>query len=203
MIDLYSGTPGSGKSLHVASIIRDRITLNKRIVIGNFTVNLKALKRKKGNFIYIDNMRLTPDRLIKFSFFMQKHLKRRLREGELLLIIDESQLLFNSREWGKSDRGLWLSFFSQHRKLGFDVILIAQNDRMLDRQIRSLIEYQYIHRKVSNAGYIGKFLGFLFGNSLFVYIKQWYPLKEKVGSEFFKGSKRLYAFYDSFTIFST
>ena len=40
------------------------------------------------------------------------------------------------------------SHFSQHRKLGYRVILIAQFDRMLDRQIRSVLEYEYIHRKV-------------------------------------------------------
>ena len=38
------------------------------------------------------------------------------------------------------------------------MILIAQFDRMLDRQIRSVIEYEHIHRKVKNIGVWGKCL---------------------------------------------
>ena len=34
----------------------------------------------------------------------------------------------------------WLSFFSQHRKFMFDVILIAQSDAQLDKQIRGCID---------------------------------------------------------------
>ena len=37
-------------------------------------------------------------------------------------------------------------FFSQHRKLGYRVILVAQFSEMIDKQIRALIEYEYIHR---------------------------------------------------------
>ena len=38
-----------------------------------------------------------------------------------------------------------MTFFSQHRKLGFNIILITQSDRMLDKQIRSLVEDEVKH----------------------------------------------------------
>ena len=39
MIMLYSGTPGSGKSLHTARDIRDSLGAKRRPVIANFDVN--------------------------------------------------------------------------------------------------------------------------------------------------------------------
>ena len=35
------------------------------------------------------------------------------------------------------------------------MILIAQFDKMVDRQFRALFEYEYVHRKVSNFGVVG------------------------------------------------
>lgn len=201
MISLYEGTPGSGKSLHTAKDIIWRLK-HKRITIGNFTINRDAVKKRKGVFLTVENWRLTPERLMDFSRRLSSHYGRRLREGEILLIIDESQLLFNSRDYNAKERRSWLSFFTQHRKFGYDVILVAQFDRMLDRQVRCLIEYEFIHRKVSNFGFIGTILGFLFGGNLFVSIQQWYPIHEKVDSGFFMGSKSMFRLYDSYNEFS-
>lgn len=202
MIKLYSGTPGSGKSLHLAKILYYRVKNSKTVTIGNFSLNLNNIKgRKKGTYLYVDNMRLDPNRLIEFSNLYRKHYGR-IREGSFLLVIDESQILFNSREWQMKDRGAWLSFFTQHRKLGFDVILIAQFDRMLDRQIRALFEYQWIHRKCTNYGITGKILSVFCGGSLFVCVKVWYPLKEKTGAEFFRYHKKYANIYDTYSMFS-
>lgn len=201
MIELYSGTPGSGKSLHTAKDIRDRLRMRKCVVIGNFYINVKKISKCKGTYIYVSNDRLTPDRLLRFARHYAQHLGRRLKEGELLLLIDEAQLLFNSREWQNIGRQGWLSFFSQHRHYGYDVILAAQFDRMLDRQVRGLIEYETIHRKVSRAGKIGFVVGLFCGNNLYIAVQQWYPLKEKVGSNFFVGNKKLFDIYDSYNHF--
>lgn len=123
------------------------------------------------------------------------------REGRLLLVIDECQLMFNAREWDAKGRKEWLSFFTQHRKYGYDVILIAQFDRMIDRQIRSLIEYEQIHRKVSNFGFWGQLFSLCAGGKLFVAVKVWYPMKERVGSEFFRADKKYYSLYDTYKHF--
>lgn len=203
MIELYSGTPGSGKSLHVAKIIRERLRMYNCVIIGNFYVNQNTVKKRKGTYIYVDNSRLYPERLIKFAIRYARHKGRRLKEDELYLFIDEAQLLFNSRDWQLIKTSGWVSFYSQHRKLGFYIGLIAQFDRMLDRQIRSLVENEIKHRKVSRAGLFGKLLGFLSGDNLFIYIKIWYPMKQKVYSEFFLGTKKVYDLYDSYGLFQT
>lgn len=198
MIYLYSGTPGSGKSLHTARVIY--YTLQRGMpVIANFPINLDNVGRHRGEFVELDNDSLTPDFLINYSasYFSGG----RVKEGKLLLVIDECQLMFNAREWNAKGRAQWLSFFTQHRKFGYDVILVAQFDRMIDRQIRALIEYEQIHRKVSNFGWKGKVFSLFCLGRLFVAVKIWYPMKEKTGSEFFVSKKKFYSLYDTFGMF--
>ena len=202
MIDLYSGTPGSGKSLYVARRIWWALRLG-RPVVCNFDINLSMVDRKhpeKLFFKYVSNDLLTPDKLIAFSKMWFQG--GRPREDDILLIIDECQLMFNAREWAKKGRDEWLSFFTQHRKFGYHIILVAQFDRMIDRQIRSLIEYEYIHRKVSNFGWKGIMLSLVMGGNTFVAVKVWYPMSEKVDSEFFHARKKFFAIYDTFGEFA-
>ena len=88
----------------------------------------------------------------------------------------------------------WLSFFTQHRKYGYLVILVAQNDRMLDRQVRALIEYEEIHRKVSNFGVFGAILKTICRKEVFFSVRRWYPLKERVGLYMFVPKKKIFSF---------
>lgn len=196
MISLFSGTPGSGKSLHVAKEIRDRAILGKP-TIANFPTNL--IKYKRADFTYCPNDEMTPDFLIRYSQrYFQNH---RFKEGAIVVVIDECQLIFNAREWQQTGRAQWLSFFTQHRKYGYNIVLIAQFDRMIDRQIRSLIEYEYIHRKASNYGIGGIIFSLVSGGNLFVAVQMWYPLKARIGSEFFHARKKYWSIYDSYATF--
>lgn len=198
MIRLYSGTPGSGKSLHNAKDVINRSRFG-RPVIGNFPCDLSRFK--KANYTYVPNYELSPQYLIEYSrnYFQGK----RIKEGSILLVIDECQLMFNSRDWQQKGRNDWLSFFSQHRKYGYDVTLIAQFDRMIDKQLRGLIEYEYIHRKLSNYGFGGKIMSLLFGGNTFVVVQMWYPLKVKISSDFVHARKYYYSIYDTFGTFVT
>lgn len=201
MLSLYSGTPGSGKSLHMASRIANKLRAG-RPVIANFEFNTSFIRRRRGRevpFFYVSNDDLSPDSLQRFA--VGWWLEHSFHEDGILLVIDEAQLLFNAREWSKQGRSDWLSFFTQHRKFGYEIVLIAQFDRMIDRQIRSLIEYEFIHRKVSNYGLKGKLFAIWTLNKLFVAVKMWYPLGEKVGSEWFVARPRLYRLYDTYNKF--
>ena len=203
MVNLYSGTPGSGKSLHIAHNICNMLR-NGYAVVCNFDIDQHAaVKRlhKNSDFLYVSNDEMTPNKLIAYSDnYFKNH---RFKEGQINLIIDECQIVFNAREWNVKGRSDWLSFFTQHRKYGYDIYLIAQFDRMVDRQIRSLIEYEYKHRKIKNIGIGGWFFNLFAGGGLFISVKIWYPLQEKVGQEFFKYSKRYDKIYDSYKSFGT
>ena len=94
----------------------------------------------------------------------------------------------------------WIKFFQQHRKLGYNVILVAQNDRLIDRQIRVFVEYDVKHRKINNFGWVG-IICTLFRIPLFIAVTYWYGVKEKIGSEFFVYKKKYGNFYDSYKVF--
>ena len=199
MIDLYTGTPGSGKSLHIMKEIRKWIKADKP-VIGNFAIKASSIKTKKwGGYLEISPDQVKPESLEKFSdFYRDKRKWERIGEEQILLVIDECQLYFNSREWQKPDRRGWISFFTQHRKLGYRVILCCQYNQMIDKQVRSIIEYEYIHRKVKNIGMGGRLLNGVALGGLHVCVKVYVPLNEKVGSEFFKADPALYHLYDTY-----
>lgn len=201
MISLYSGTPGSGKSLHVAERIYTRLQTG-RTVVANFDINIAQVRFRRAEFYKIENWDLSPQVLADFA---EQHAKKNhsgnIVEGQFLLIIDECQILFNSRETSQRGRLEWCTFFAQHRKYGYDVILVAQFDRMIDRQIRALIEYEFIHRKVSNFGWKGQLLNLIMGGRMFNCKEMWYPLKEKIGNHFFRLRKRYVTLYDSYKKF--
>lgn len=201
MIYLYSGTPGSGKSLHQAEEIYYILRAGKP-VLANFEVNTSIVKTSHlGEFYYISNEILSPELLIKYSqIYFRDH---KFKEGQIRLFIDEAQLLFNAREWSKAGRKEWLSFFTQHRKYGYDIYLVAQFDRMIDRQIRSLIEYEVIHRKVKNFGRWGTFFNLVAGGNLFVAVTMWYPMHERLSSTWYKGNKKYFELYNTYNTFNT
>lgn len=203
MIDLYSGTPGSGKSLHTAERLYYWLRLG-RPAICNFDIRLDYVSKRhveKLKFRCVTNEALTPEFLISYAAAYWRG--KTIEEDGILLVVDECQLIFNAREWAKQGRDKWLSFFSQHRKYGYHIILVAQFDRMIDRQIRSLIEYEYVHRKVGNFGIKGKALSLVMGGNVFVAVKVWYPMNEKVSAEFFRARKRFYRLYDTFGSFAS
>ena len=175
------------------------------VIIANFPVDLSGVKHKRGKYFYLDNSKITPERLTRFAkhyiHYMAICKHRKVKEGQIILILDEAQLLFNAREWNKPNRSGWNSYFTQHRHYKYDIYLIAQFDRMLDRYIRCLIEYEYIHRKVDNYGIGGKIMSIVSMGHLFVAVKKWYPMRQVVGSEFMRGSKKYYKLYDTTTIF--
>lgn len=216
MIVLYSGTPGSGKSYHAAYKMYHGLRF-KRNFICNFNINLenaaltrwsgikkklfpntKKLKYKKlGKFMYVNNMELTPEFLLNYA---KEHHSMK-KESETCVVIDECGMIFNPRSWDNKQRLKWIEFLSLHRHYGFDFVLISQSDRLIDRQIRSFIEYDIKHRKLNNYKLMGAILGLLSGGSLFGCSTYWYGLREKVGFDMLRYSRSIASIYDTFLLF--
>ncbi len=147
MIEIYTGTVGSGKSYHALARGLSKIRcIGNRYVIANFPIKAKT-KKEKTRWLYFDNEDITVMKLIELSFQLGAY----GHEGHTLIILDEAGLMFNSRDWqvNANDRKEWIKFFSQSRKFGFDVVLIAQDVRMIDRQIRAMAEYEIKHIKAN------------------------------------------------------
>lgn len=231
MIHYYTGVPGSGKSLHCASVIYKALR-NGKNVISNFEVDTSLIKPLKGKpvgqFIYmssdeiLDNHYYTRERNCKrkpinekkftvfdglYGFAENFHLKDEkgeFIEHQTLLIIDECQIYFNSRSWNRSDRLSWIDFFRQHRKKGYDCILVSQDDKCIDKQIRSVLQTQFLHRNVANYKWFGKLLSWLCGGHLFICIASLYGMSSKKESRlysFYFTGKKYFNFYNSMKTF--
>lgn len=203
---LYSGTPGSGKSFHAARDILARFRRGGGLIC-NFPVRAPAemgiRPRKPLRVSYWDNSEITPGRLIAYA----ERYHQIGVEGQTLVIIDEAQIIYNCRDGlGRQDKQLrmdWIKFYTQHRKLGYNILLIAQNDRMIDRQIRVLIETETKHRKLNNYGLGGALLSLLSINSTwFVAIDKWYGGNNvKLGSQMIRYNRKTAGVYDSYRTF--
>ncbi len=151
------------------------------------------------HYTYIDGL---------FRFALQFHERGpdgNIREHQTLLVLDECQVLFNSRYWSKKDRLIWIEFFREHRKYGYDVYLVSQDDKVIDKQIRDIMEIRVEHRNVKNYKAAGKLLAFLRGGHLFVWIMSNYAIRGKdayMCSEYFTGRK-YFNFYNSYQTFHT
>ena len=199
MIWIYTGTPGSGKSFHAAQDIFSRLRRGGGLIC-NFPINEELVKRRKAHVEYWDNSELTAERLVAYA--MQHH--KIGKEGQTLVVIDECQIIFNCRDFGRKDRNAWVTLFSQHRKLGFNFILITQSDRMIDKQIRALIETEIKHRKLNNYGLGGRILWLLTGGrTWFIAIEYWYGgNKLMLSKTMIPYRKRTAEIYDSYKLFS-
>lgn len=196
MIYFYSGSPGSGKSLHVAEEIYYYLR-SGRNVIANFDIDIESIKpfwgRKMGCFFEVPTAELDVNGLYGFD----RNFHKPFVESQTLLVIDECSIIFDARTFMDRSRRPWIKFFQQHRKYCYDVILISQTDRAVDRQIRALFEYEYKHRKINNFKLFGKLLGKLCGGDLFCYVVTWYGVKQRIRSHFFRGRRKFFRLYNS------
>lgn len=167
-------------------------------VISNFDV---TLKKHQELFHHVDNWELTPAFLNEFAEdYYQGH---EYHEGAIKLYMDECQVILGAREWNAPDRKAWNTFLQQHRKLGYDVYLIAQSDKYLDKNIRGLIEYEVQHRTLNNVGLVGKAIGLLaLNHKIFVANTYYYGMRYRLGSQFLLGSKHIYDIYSTRKTFS-
>ena len=206
MIYFYSGTPGSGKSLDMAREISYWIKNMRKNVISNTNINIDNIqknKKKRGKFYFLDNCYVTP----KFFYSYAKKFHKPGKESQTLIVIDEAQMLFAPNtvklkcQEDKTYRQEWLRFFTQHRHLGYDIILVSQFDKLIDAQVRCLFEFNVVHRKANNFGVLGSILTIL-RVPLFVKVTYWYGVNQICEKKFFTYRKKYGQIYDSYTFFS-
>lgn len=202
MMSIYDGTPGTGKSLHVIDDIRDYLRRGCN-VIANFDFRADLMgKSCKGEFLKKENRELQyPDWLKEYGLSHNLNKNGSVKMGQTLLVIDEAQNVFDARQWNCSGRKEWNEFFAVHRHYGFDIILITQNIKSLDKRIQANAEFEVLHRNMKHYKNLGFVLSLFFGGHLFVWVKRYLSTKDKVAYKWFIGSKRKFRYYDSFVLF--
>lgn len=194
-IYVYTGTVGTGKTLHAAQNIREDVNgIRPHPVIANFKINAEMLKRPEL-VTYCPNEELTVDFLRDFALdYWNGH---DYKEDMIHLYVDEAQLLYNSRRWTARDRMENLEFYSQSRKAGYRIVFLAQSARMVDNQFRMLMEYEVNHRRVTSMGLPGLILGALCMRRLFLRVEYQYATHERIGSTLYFARKRDMRIYDT------
>lgn len=201
MITLYTGSVGSGKSFHSTHLGLE--WASRKNVIANFPIKANRTKRQQRQLAAWDfNEDITIPYLVAKSIENGWYGK----ESQCLVIIDEAGIIFNSRDWQTAGEGRkqWIKFMSQSRKFGYDFIFVAQSDRMIDKQIRGLVEFEVKHLKANNSFFLAwtNYLPKFMRPTLFLYVYRWYQtrLKSNLRTGFYRHS--IGSRYDTFRTFN-
>lgn len=198
-IHMYTGIPGSGKSLSATQKILEYLKSGKEVV-SNYPITFNKKEIKKG---YKDRFTYLPDEEITVKYLFNRAIERGYtkdrKEIHCLVVIDECASVFNCRDFGDKNRKHWLVFFRLHRKLRYNLILVTQQDRMIDRQIRAKVEKEFHHRKLQNIYWWFALLPV----KLFVRKEYYYGMSPKIAInwEFFRFRKSIGKRYDTFALF--
>ncbi len=162
MIAAVEGPPGNGKSFY--AIRKAAMALAEgKVVATNVELAPDAfdriaarnpLRRGESRRRRADELRrhclVTDDLAELFSLRL-----RGRGESRGVMVLDEAHNWMNARSWSADDRASIVRFFTQHRKLGWDVYLITQDVEMIDRQVRGLAEYVVTLRNLKRAKWGG------------------------------------------------
>lgn len=157
MITLYVGTPGAGKSFEAVKLGMDTLRVpNARKVYTNIEgldqpENRAAIKAYTG----IDEYDLQT-RLVHLPEWQVKEFWRHVTPNSLI-IIDEAQNYWNSRDYKDAENRGFGTWASTHRHHGYDLVLLTQCADRIDRSVRVLAQWTYKFRKLDMFGeFIGK-----------------------------------------------
>lgn len=186
MIAIVQGPPGNGKSFYAirkvaqawdaGKVVATNVALApdaaERIARRNpVRAMVPALRRSR-----VDRL----ERALHVSEDLDELFALRLRgsgEARGVMVLDEAHNWMNARSWTAGDRANIVRFFSQHRKLGWDVYLIAQDAEMIDRQVRALAEYLVSLRNLRRAKFAGVPIAPV---NLFLAIWRWHAIGSTV-----------------------
>jgi len=179
-ITLVTAPPGGGKSYYAIRRVVDALMEGKpvagnveldqdwvrKIARRNWVLWLRPFKRREFIRHAADRYHFTEDLDELFRLRLDGKGESRGR-----MVLDEAHNWMNARSWSAEDRKAIVQFFSQHRKLGWDVDLIAQHAEMIDKQVRNLCEYVVYLRNLKKASWGGVRL---FPFNLFLAITCWH-----------------------------
>lgn len=120
MIESFTGLPGSGKTLHAVRRLL-QAKASGRPAYANF-----HSRSNDWEYVLFDDIRYIDNGLV---------------------VLDEAHMMFSSRNWSATTQAQ-LGLFQQHRKLGIDLIWIAQSANRVDVALRELTAFEHRHRRM-------------------------------------------------------
>lgn len=134
MLYLYTGVPGAGKTLYAVSNLVKRKDFKDRPI---FVDGIKDLDHDKINYFDIpegESIQTWP----------------KWAPPGAIIVVDECQRIFRPRPSGSKVPD-YVAELETHRHRGLDFILITQHPRLIDINLRSLIEH-HTHLSKTNLG---------------------------------------------------
>lgn len=130
-------------------------------------------------------------------------------EARGVMLLDEAHNWLNARTWDSDESGGTVSkaeavanrlkivrFFSQHRKLGWTVYLVTQDEGNLDTQVRRNFEYHVHLKNLRRYRLLGVIP--IVPVNVFVAVTTWHDnAKSRVGTQTFTLNKRIASCYDT------
>jgi zona occludens toxin (predicted ATPase) len=150
MIIGFTGTPGSGKTYEAVKKILDNLRMGRVVytnIDGIFDPECVEMIKSYCNLSDLAFTRLLrpieSDQIENFWMHI---------EPGALIVLDEIHKWFSNRDWQAEKNKQFGYWASTHRHHGYDVVLITQNIERVDAAIRSLLEWNYVFRKVNFLG---------------------------------------------------
>ena len=158
-VQLIQGYTGSGKSYLSMCLVADHLAeggvvgLNfrltddwaytlalhdKRVKRGDITLHQAAASLHRRCY-YIGQPQTLEQLATPHYLELCEGWCARRRERKILIVLDEAQLYLNTRNWRENFP--WLQLFTQHRKMGLDLILLAHHISWLDNMVVTLISF--------------------------------------------------------------
>ena len=218
---LYSGTVGSGKSLHTSCDIREHLRDGKTVIstcnidtsycfmnklqelifdLSKGKIHLWQPDERQKNFYFVDILKITPEYLYEFA--ARHHVEG--KERQTYLYLDECVAIFsptcptmqNNKLWEE-----WQTFFRVSRQIGYEVILVPQSTRLIAKKVVDCCELDVRHYNYKYKGNLGFFVSLIF-HGIFVAATFWRGEKRECIEQHMYRYKRLYgAMYNSYTLF--
>ena len=159
MIRYVTGTLGAGKTFHSTRLLIEHLTKG-----GVVVTNIECVYPKIRDLIAKrSKVWIEPDQLRVFDPEVTPEWQTVIpwghAEGQVLVVMDEAHLFYNSRDWATTaaaNKAL-LSFLTQSRKAGVDVLWITQDSGNVDKQFRVLAEWELavVNTKHLPLGWLG------------------------------------------------
>ena len=150
MITAKQGRPGSGKTHDaVKNDLIPALLSGRRVYC-----NIDGTQTKEAQTAWREIYGVTEDQLANFRFLDNAEIPYfwNLVEPGSLVILDEVQRHYDSKEYmsqANKDFGKWAS---THRHFGIDVVLISQMIGRIEKSVRDLVDFTYAFTKIRGLG---------------------------------------------------
>jgi len=192
--EVITGSLGAGKSQYAVEIGMDHLSIGGTCITNIPIDPVKIgewMKEEFGRVFDPSRLELLKQATIdKFYNFA----KRGNDKHNVLMILDEAALDLNARDWSKRDDEMF-NFVVLVRKMGIRLILVAQDNSDLDKQLRKKFQWETHCRSLKQFMPLGLDIPV----PVFVRVRYWLAVGQKPMSRGFKFSWKspAWGMYDS------